>query len=202
MTLAREREGFDRATAAAAEASAAVPAMTAATPTAVMVPPPAVDVGEGRDGLDSSDRQQQSFPSTMSIYLRVAEAIEEGGLSEVDTPIGSPNTATATQQQKEGGTENPENPENPQAAENVARHEEAPRASGDWCSEPGSSTSGMERAGANSRAAPMRSERRPSGSTPAPIKRQAAMSDLWQQQGAFRSNRHSMRRMFEEVRGV
>lgn len=33
-----------------------------------------------------------------------------------------------------------------------------------------------------------------------PITRQGAMSDLWQHQGAFRSNQQSMKSMFEEVR--
>ena len=35
---------------------------------------------------------------------------------------------------------------------------------------------------------------------PVPLRRRAAMSDVWQQQGAFRSNRKSMKSMFEEVR--
>lgn len=35
---------------------------------------------------------------------------------------------------------------------------------------------------------------------PVPLKRRQGMSDVWQQQGAFRSNRKSMKSMFEEVR--
>ena len=34
---------------------------------------------------------------------------------------------------------------------------------------------------------------------PPPVKRQGAMSDLWQQQGAFRSNGKSMKSIFQEV---
>lgn len=35
---------------------------------------------------------------------------------------------------------------------------------------------------------------------PAPMRRREGMSDVWQQQGAFRSNRKSMKSIFEEVR--
>lgn len=35
---------------------------------------------------------------------------------------------------------------------------------------------------------------------PRPLHRQEGMSDLWQTQGAFRSNRQSMKAMFKEVR--
>lgn len=43
--------------------------------------------------------------------------------------------------------------------------------------------------------------RRPAGTPmPAPLKKRQGMSDLWQQQGAFRTNRKSMKDMFEEVR--
>ena len=34
---------------------------------------------------------------------------------------------------------------------------------------------------------------------PAPLRRREGMSDVWQQQGAFRSNRKSMKSIFEEV---
>lgn len=38
--------------------------------------------------------------------------------------------------------------------------------------------------------------------TPAPFLRQRGLSDLWQQQGAYRTNRRSMQSMFTEVRGL
>lgn len=40
---------------------------------------------------------------------------------------------------------------------------------------------------------------RPRG-MPVPLRRREGMSDVWQHQGAFRSNRRSMKSMFEEVR--
>lgn len=147
-----------------------------------------------------NNAETRATPSNMEVYVRLAETAG----ADMDSSNGSlsvsrsglyenlnPNVQTTHDLLLEEQPQ-PQQEEQPQQDDKPGRAE-------------------MEGSGRSSRGAvppaaevwQLREEeeyRRPAPGAGIPLRRREGMSDLWQNQGAFRSNRKSMKNMFEEVR--
>lgn len=143
----------------------------------------------------------EATPANMEVYVRLAEA-NAAGEFELDSSVGSSLSHTDRFDRLGSSLKNHER----QGGENV----EASDSSGLVTESSSTGFAPISEVGQHQHqqheqrqqaAGERRSRPSPGrGMPPVPLRRREAMSDVWQQQGAFRSNRMSMKSMFEEVR--
>lgn len=169
--------------------------------------------GAGEGIVTASEQKLVASPSTMAIYVRLTESLADtADDSDTESSLGGSNT-----QRKAAETATTVAAPSAQAAspstQGVAGHhqqhhlqaavmnsEQVDGETGDVVCRDTSLAASQESELADGGQRQERCNSRPVEFGMPPITRQGAMSDLWQHQGAFRSNQQSMKSMFEEVR--
>lgn len=157
---------------------------------------------------DAENDQMGATPANMEVYVRLAESAAAG---EFDLDSSADSTSLSHSGGRYDSLSSSLRNHKQQQQNQQGQLQEEPNVAGSGLVA-GSSTSfapisevgqeqeeeekGAEASG--ERRAPPRPPRE--RGMPVPLRRRGGMSDVWQQQGAFRSNRKSMKSMFEEVR--
>lgn len=155
----------------------------------------------GSTGLEND--QMEAAPANMEVYVRLSELAAAGEIG-IDSSAES-STTLSRRSRSDGLSSSLKNHQLQQQQQQRSQQEGEPKGTRSGLVAAGSSASFaptwkvrqvQEAASAGEPRPPPRGRGMP---MPAPLRRRQAMSDVWQHQGAFRSNRKSMKSMFEEV---